>query len=384
MNKDIDKIIKAVEDIKRVIHYKDYQENIEIMGLFDSEKEIYKLIERLNDSDRQNEIYRHVESGDPHNALLNIKRAIEKNKLTRRRKLFVRVISSIAVAAAVFAVTMLIYDYQSQVVEDKSQLIVSSNKRENRDIMVPTLITYTGDSLTLTSNEKVYRKKTEKSIVNSSSVMELKMEELVVPSTYIQSIILEDGTEVIVNAGSSLRFPSSFAADKREVELSGEAYFKVAKSGIPFYVRLKDMDVKVYGTEFNINANQLDCIETVLIEGSVGVSTKEGVEVMMKPNQVVVSNTKTSENIIKEVNVEDYISWTKLVFLYKERPLELVLHDIVAWYGVEFEAQTDLNYLITCRMSRESSLNDILAMIELATPIKFVKLKINKYAIEKI
>ena len=63
---------------------------------------------------------------------------------------------------------------------------------------------------------------------------------------------LSDGTEVILNAGSILRYPVNFAGDKREVELVGEAFFKVAKSDKPFFVRMGENNIRVYGTRFNV------------------------------------------------------------------------------------------------------------------------------------
>lgn len=82
-------------------------------------------------------------------------------------------------------------------------------------------------------------------------------------------MVLSDGTKVHLNSMSSLRFPVAFTADKREVELQGEAYFEVSKTGQPFIVNVNGMQVEVLGTTFNISAYPNEEYQTTLVTGSV-------------------------------------------------------------------------------------------------------------------
>ncbi|WP_431198411.1 FecR family protein [Mucilaginibacter sp. P25] len=96
---------------------------------------------------------------------------------------------------------------------------------------------------------------------------------LLIPSKLNYRIVLSDGTQVWLNSVSSLRFPFSFLGKTREVYLTGEAFFKVAKNAAhPFIVHTGQTDVKVLGTEFNVNTYHADEIVTSLVEGSVSTS----------------------------------------------------------------------------------------------------------------
>ena len=98
-------------------------------------------------------------------------------------------------------------------------------------------------------------------------------------------LILADGTRVFLNAATILRYPVVFDDEVRRVQLEGEAYFEVAKdSGRPFVVETTGMEVKVYGTSFNINTLRINEIQTVLVEGSISIcSVAAGREYRMCP-----------------------------------------------------------------------------------------------------
>ncbi|MBR5350016.1 MAG: FecR domain-containing protein, partial [Prevotella sp.] len=109
-------------------------------------------------------------------------------------------------------------------------------------------------------------------------------------------ITLDDGTLVHMNANSRIIYPEKFNRDNREVILHGEAYFMVSKDkSRPFIVHTLRGDVKVYGTEFNVNtrardnsSKKRDCTSVVLVKGSVGVTPSEGKEYMLTPGQQII------------------------------------------------------------------------------------------------
>lgn len=86
---------------------------------------------------------------------------------------------------------------------------------------------------------------------------------------------LTDGSKVYLNSLSSVRFPARFAKDVRMVELEGEAYFEVSRTGQPFMVKTKGMTVEVLGTSFNISAYEDEDCRTTLVSGSVRVRTEK-------------------------------------------------------------------------------------------------------------
>lgn len=142
---------------------------------------------------------------------------------------------------------------------------------------------------------------------------------------------LPDGTKVILNAASSIKYPSSFlGALNRKVELTGEAYFEVAKDKVhPFLVYSKGQTVEVLGTHFNISAYPDDNLsKTTLLEGSVKINNQ-----LLKPSQQFIRSATTEQ--IVTVNPDEAVAWTQGYFMFNDEPLENILSRIARWYNVE-------------------------------------------------
>lgn len=175
-------------------------------------------------------------------------------------------------------------------------------------------------------------------------------------------ILLPDGSNVWLNAGSSLNYSKKFDSDLREVYLSGEAFFDVVKnSKRPFVIHTSKMDIKVLGTQFNVKAYELDkTFETSLINGSVEVFLKNnsGKKYVLKPNQKLVLLNELSEKRnsytakstkelpyiqIKELtyvkgtdtNIES--SWTKNILAFEDEAFTEVAKKMERWYDVTIE-----------------------------------------------
>jgi len=118
----------------------------------------------------------------------------------------------------------------------------------------------------------------------------LTFNEIVVPLGAKSQVTLSDGTKVWLNAGSKLRYPVNFLKDTREVYLEGEAFFDVTKSHKRlFVVKTSKLNVKVYGTQFNVKSYpEENIIQTTLVRGSVAIETNDKSNkrtVFLKPNQ---------------------------------------------------------------------------------------------------
>ena len=182
-------------------------------------------------------------------------------------------------------------------------------------------------------------------------------------------IRLSDGTLVYLNAESALQYPAQFVqkAD-RIVTLTGEAYFEVAKDKTrPFVVRSTDQEVKVLGTHFNISSYPNDeSTRTTLVEGAVQVNDK-----ILKPNQQSV--LKGGRITIREVDVEQAISWKNGYFLFDDEPLYSIMQKIERWYNVEvvYSPEVDKNRLYGGGVSRYDSLSKVLEKLTLTGNIHF-------------
>lgn len=147
---------------------------------------------------------------------------------------------------------------------------------------------------------------------------------------------LPDGTLVFLNAESSLTYPVSFAsAAKRQVSLTGEGYFEVAKDKThPFIVKTARQDVEVLGTHFNINAYAVErVVKTTLLEGSVRVSAL-GTSKVLKPDQQAVLASDGKINV-SNADVSVAVAWKNDQFMFDSENIQAVMRMVERWYNVE-------------------------------------------------
>jgi ferric-dicitrate binding protein FerR (iron transport regulator) len=185
-------------------------------------------------------------------------------------------------------------------------------------------------------------------------------------------LILPDGSKVFLNATSSLTFPSRFAFNKREVNLTGEAYFEVTKdSQKPFLVTSKGQQLKVLGTHFNISAYPNEPLKTTLAEGKVEISlTANPQKTVLQPGDQSIVNLNDIH--VQQVNPDDVIAWKDGLFAFNQLPLKDVFQQLGRWYNVTFESNSKLdNHTFDGEIPRTYTLSQVLTMIELSTNLKF-------------
>lgn len=144
---------------------------------------------------------------------------------------------------------------------------------------------------------------------------------------------LPDGTDVYMHPNSRLVYPNSFTGSKREVQLTGEAYFCVVYDAAhPFVVSTPQGEIRDYGTEFNVETVGDDRTEVVLVQGRVGVTPVGSQELMMRPGQMMtVENGSTT---VREVDVTPYESWRDGYFHFEEVPLSEILAELGRYYNL--------------------------------------------------
>lgn len=191
-------------------------------------------------------------------------------------------------------------------------------------------------------------------------------------------IILPDGSHVWLNAASSLRFPAAFGARERIVELTGEAYFEIAKNpNQPFQVLISPPPgesggaaVEVLGTHFNINAyNDEANIKTTLLEGAVKV-LKDDQSVVIKPGQqaTVSHQSQKSHSIpVQTVDTEEAIAWKNGKFQFNQADIKSVMRQIARWYDVEvvYEGAVSAEKF-EGEIPRNSTLEEVFKILEIS------------------
>ncbi|MGF7233082.1 FecR family protein [Arachidicoccus sp.] len=178
---------------------------------------------------------------------------------------------------------------------------------------------------------------------------------------------LPDGTEVWLNAGSSITYPTCFSGKTRQVHITGEVYFEVTKNREkPFIVTTGDMSITVLGTHFNVNAYADEStIRTTLLEGRVKVSNAlNGQNIFIKPGQQ--SQLSKSGNIkVVKVNVDEAVAWKNGSFQFDKTDISELMRQVSRWYNISIKYDGPMTPdCFTGVIPRNLTLNELLAILK--------------------
>jgi ferric-dicitrate binding protein FerR (iron transport regulator) len=202
------------------------------------------------------------------------------------------------------------------------------------------------------------------------------------------NIELPDGSKVWLNAASSITYPTAFDAKERKVQVTGEAYFEVARvitendgKRVPFIVDIRnktnggDMgQVQVLGTHFNINAYEdEDAVKTTLLEGKVKFVNRQKDSLLLKPGQQAIASKQTSLSIDQSPNVEQIMAWKNGVFHFENADIKAVMRQVSRWYDVEviYKRSLDSDDHLFFEVTRNTNLSDVLRVLNLAGGAKY-------------
>lgn len=197
---------------------------------------------------------------------------------------------------------------------------------------------------------------------------------LVIPVGGLYELELSDGTRVWLNSVSQLRYPVQFTGKERKVYLSGEAYFDVKTDSLrPFVVESEGMDVRVYGTEFNVTAYQDEKLRTTLVQGKVGIKVDGEKELLLRPGQMAEYDAQTKHLEVQEVNTYLYTAWIEGTFAFKDETIEEIMGRLSRWYDLNvFYANEEVKkQLYDGIIPQVKDFEDVLRMIEGTATIHF-------------
>ncbi|CDB06921.1 anti-FecI sigma factor FecR [Odoribacter splanchnicus CAG:14] len=176
-----------------------------------------------------------------------------------------------------------------------------------------------------------------------------------------------------MNAETELRYPTVFSSLERRVKLQGEGYFKVAKNEKqPFIVEVGDIEVKVYGTQFNISTQNKDNIETVLVSGSVSIRHHDQ-ETHLNPSQKA-AYTSSGKLTIEEVDVLPYITWKDGNFMFQNESLESIMNKLARWYDLDvfYLNEQTKNIHLSGMMTRYKEVSELFHYFEKISTARFI------------
>jgi ferric-dicitrate binding protein FerR (iron transport regulator) len=197
---------------------------------------------------------------------------------------------------------------------------------------------------------------------------QVAMQELVNPYGQRSKVVLPDGSEVYLGAGSRLSFPGKFSGLTREIALEGEAFFQVTKNPAkPFIVRTGSVQTRVLGTSFKIDAFKNSPLVVAVATGKVRVDDylngKLKPLAMLKPGQMVTykeNHAITSATVIEEVK-----SWKNAQLYFHNRSLGEIAAELERWYNVKisFRGQDKPKEKISVNLQADMPLNKIMKVL---------------------
>lgn len=227
-------------------------------------------------------------------------------------------------------------------------------------------------NITLTQRAKI-------EIIDSSKTRKelalapVTIHKMVVPFGKRSTLTLSDGTKIWLNSGTEVNFPSTFTGNKREIWMNGEIFIEVTKdSRQQFIVHTDRMEVRVYGTSFNISSYQGEEKESiVLVDGKVTVQTPNHTMDMLPNEKVELLNNRMTK---EHVNVAEYISWTRAVLEFSEIPISEILKKIGRYYNIKFESQPNTVFddkTCTGKLFLSENLDSVMSSISSLSSIRY-------------
>ena len=193
----------------------------------------------------------------------------------------------------------------------------------------------------------------------------------------ISKVLLPDSSVIWINSGSRIRYNNEFSTTNRNIELMGEAYFKVHKNKeLPMLVNSSDLLVKVVGTEFCITAFPEENSTMVILEsGKIELTspTDSNFRQEMSPGEMLSYNKENKEFSITSVNTELYTSWKDGLINIYNLPLSELIVKLERRFNQKFmidKAIKDIPYTFTIK---NENLNTILSLMEKITPVDVVQ-----------
>lgn len=374
-------VIEMLEDRDFPVWLKHLSENQELNSLIDQNpsfarkisqaREIIRLISPKEEPVRQDDI------------LLVWERVTEfelanRSALRRRRYLgFFRYAAILVLALLLTSVA-----YWRLTKEDAFEW---SAFRSDQAVQQSRLILSSGEEIVLKKDESIVKVSAHNQAIkiNNDSIISLTgtgkgshetaMNRVVVPFGKKSRVELADGTRVFLNAGSKMAFPVHFNGTKREVFLEGEAYFEVAPDkSLPFYVKTKDIVIRVLGTKFNVTGYEMDQeVTTVLLEGSISLKENSevnifGKEVVLSPSQRASFNKlNLTTTVSDDIHADLAIAWTEGWFPFSREPLSNVLKKVERYYNVrvEYVGHSATDDLISGKLDLKDSLDGVMRVL---------------------
>lgn len=289
------------------------------------------------------------------------------NQLQRNRSRYITYMTAIAsIASAILLFVMIpsekedVYDYEKALTTVSNQHDITLTQQNNKPIIL------TDSSIVVSYDKKGKILINDTVRITEPGEVKNALNTIHVPYGKRSLLILADGSKVHLNSGTTLVYPTEFTADKREVYLEGEAFFEVSKEADrKFIVQTAYKAVEVLGTQFNVAIDKsTNKFETVLVTGTIALENNTG-KIKLTPNQYYGYTADSGEEVLKTVDVSNYISWMKGKLKFTREPLAGVLRKIEKSYNITIQLSdtTYLNYTISGNLNLRSTAEETMEIL---------------------
>lgn len=280
-----------------------------------------------------------------------------KRKKFGKHRLAVKLTVTVAAAIAILFLSITIFDEETSL-PPMNTVAVEKQKEIKEALLSSTNIILTTES----GKQYVINAEKELNLIADTMIAE-EQRTIYVPKGKNFKLTLSDGTIVHLNNHTTFTYPTRFiSSDLRKVTLKGEAYFEVTSdTDRRFIVEAEGVEVKVYGTKFNVNTFEKGVVKTVLTEGSVAVN-----ENRLTPNHKLTYNTSTNRVVIEKVDVNNYTSWVSGIYRFNRQPLQEIISSLALWYDLEvvYEDENVKNLEYICNIPRYNTIDEVLEILE--------------------
>jgi len=200
-------------------------------------------------------------------------------------------------------------------------------------------------------------------------------DEVYVPKGEQMQFLFQDGSKVILNSESRIRYPRKFGLSERKIQLEGEGWFDVAENKKrPFIIDLKNIHIRVLGTTFNVKAYpEEENISVALETGNIELSGRYLQAFVMAPGEQAVYSRRSGRcDIFKHQNIALSSAWKQDTLVFSNTPLSEVILTLSRRYDIEFEIEDSISLKYSYTLKTDNrDLDSVLKELEKITPVRF-------------
>jgi len=358
-------------------------EHDELDAWVESSDENMLLFEELTDEKNIEANLAWMDKTSTEKNLESTKKQIEftpEHKNLKTKKWFYSIAASVILLVAAFAIYKIINNKQSKETSiaksDQTGIQPGGNKAtltlSNGSVID---LTNTPNGLIKGANGTIINKSKDGEILYNDSAgrnSEANYNTLTTPKGGQYKVQLSDGSQVWLNAASSLKYPTAFATSERIVELKGEGYFEISKDKTkPFKVKLADgSEVKVLGTHFNIMAYENENSKDVtLLEGSVEITKGNNEQNLTPGQQGRIISSKII--LVNAADTNQVTGWKNGQFIFHDADIQSIMKQVARWYDVDIKYETTNTQHFNATISRNEPVLRLLHILEETGQIHF-------------